>query len=793
MSSLFKKIVNDLWGNKIRSILVMCSIAIGVFAVGVMVTTMINVKHDVELDFFSTNPHTSRIYCSEFDTNLLEQLRNLPQVESIGASYNLWLKIAGSNDRQYPINLNSIDSLESIIVDRLVLETGASSLKEGEIYLERQAAEALGLQTGDSINLILNEGQIYPLRLAGTIHDAQANPFKFNGSTSGFVTYATMEKIGGSVLNNFVNLVTTGDHTDSDLVRQKSEEVAEVITANGLTIYNVNVNRPGHPPSQAILDTVMSLLGLLSILVVFLSTFLVTNTVSSLVRQQLRQIGIMKAIGATFIQMTGIYVGLVLMFGIGSLMIALPVGAIASYGLTHWLIGMINANPSPFSIPFESIITQLAIGIFVPVLGSLLPIMEGSRCTVQQALTNYGISLHKKAGMIDKIIAFFPMLSRPLILSLRNTFTNKKRLMFTLMTLVLGGAIFIAMFGVQESLYKEVDQTFSYFQGDVNVIFAKIYPVSEIETAIADIPGVTAFENWNVIDANILRPTEKNSDLVVLNILPEKSELIKATMLDGRWINAADTNAIVVSNHFIDLRPDVKLGDTIQVRWNDKTTPFKLVGIFRMSGTYPAPFTYISTSGFTLMGGDTAKANQVKIITDQHSSIRQQEVLTAVQKRLSELGFQATLQTGDEIITQQRSVINILISLLIAMSLLIAVVGGLGLMGTLGMNVLERTREIGVLRSIGAKNTVIFQMVVTEGVFIGLVSWVLGALIAIPITLLLDNTLGEALMTIPIMYIFSTSGLFLWLGIIVIISILSSLLPAQNAMHLTIRETLAYE
>jgi putative ABC transport system permease protein len=124
------------------------------------------------------------------------------------------------------------------------------------------------------------------------------------------------------------------------------------------------------------------------------------------------------------------------------------------------------------------------------------------------------------------------------------------------------------------------------------------------------------------------------------------------------------------------------------------------------------------------------------------------------------------------------------------MGLLIAIVGGLGLMG---MNVLERTREIGVMRSIGAESHMIFQLVVVEGKFIGLISWVISVLAAIPITQGLDKRLGLQLMTVPIRYIFSTQGMLIWLGVVLALSAIASLLPARNAVRLTVRDVLAYE
>jgi len=432
-------------------------------------------------------------------------------------------------------------------------------------------------------------------------------------------------------------------------------------------------------------------------------------------------------------------------------------------------------------------------------LGALVPVLGGARLTIRQAITSYGLDTSSKPGLLDRVLETLPWLPRLLILSLRNTFRRKARLTLTLATLILGGAIFIAMLGVRQSMYAELDQTFSYFQTDVDAAFPRNYLIADLQAAVAGIPGVTASESWNSLDANVVRPDSKSSDLIALYVPPVDTKLLNANMIEGRWLQSGDTNAIVVSNHFIKLRPDVKVGGTIQLRWNDgdienrSDTPIKVVGIFRMAGTFPAPFTYITPAALSVIGGDPTQANQLKLVTDLHTQARQEEVLKAVQARFESLELEASLRTGSVIMAQRRGGVNSLMTLLLAMSLLIAIVGGLGLMGTMGMNVLERTREIGVLRSIGAVNGTIFQLVVVEGMLIGLISWALSALVAVPITQLLDGTLGQSLMTVPLVYIFSTQGLLIWLGIVLILSTLASLLPARSAVRLTVRDVLAYE
>ena len=131
--------------------------------------------------------------------------------------------------------------------------------------------------------------------------------------------------------------------------------------------------------------------------------------------------------------------------------------------------------------------------------------------------------------------------------------------------------------------------------------------------------------------------------------------------------------------------------------------------------------------------------------------------------------------------------------LLLAMGFLIAAVGALGLMGTMSTNVLERTREIGVMRAIGASDGAVQRIVVVEGILIGLLSWLVGGALAYPVGALLSGAVGRVLFQASLPYTFSASGVFTWLAIVIVLAGVASFLPAWNASRLTVREVLAYE
>ncbi len=153
----------------------------------------------------------------------------------------------------------------------------------------------------------------------------------------------------------------------------------------------------------------------------------------------------------------------------------------------------------------------------------------------------------------------------------------------------------------------------------------------------------------------------------------------------------------------------------------------------------------------------------------------------------------ANRQTSTEERTRIVAQFNVLIMLLLIMAVLLAVVGGIGLTGTMSLNVLERTREIGVMRAIGASDGAVFQIVVTEGLLIGLIGWLCSAALAYPLGMMLSQAIGSITFKSSMDYMYSTTGLIVWLVTATVLAVLASLLPARRASHVSVRDVLAYE
>jgi putative ABC transport system permease protein len=217
------------------------------------------------------------------------------------------------------------------------------------------------------------------------------------------------------------------------------------------------------------------------------------------------------------------------------------------------------------------------------------------------------------------------------------------------------------------------------------------------------------------------------------------------------------------------------------------------VGIFKFVGKEGilayAPYEYVSQANNL-----ANQAYTYRIVMDQHDRPYQNQMAEYFDRYFRENGFNVRqAQAGLASLDVAVDSLGILVNFLLIMALLTASVGSMGLTGTMGMNVLERTREIGIMRAVGAVDSVIMRTVIAEGVVIGLLSFGLAIILSIPFTYLLSTIVSLAVFETPIQVVFTPTGYLIWLAMVLVLSALASILPARNAARLTIREVLAYE
>jgi putative ABC transport system permease protein len=382
---------------------------------------------------------------------------------------------------------------------------------------------------------------------------------------------------------------------------------------------------------------------------------------------------------------------------------------------------------------------------------------------------------------------------RPFVISLRNTFRRKGRLALTLFTLTMGGAIFIAVFNVRTTLHDYIGQIAKYFVADISLEFDDPYRVREIEQKALEINGIVRVEGWQFVSGELL--DQNKNVLENLNIFgpPSNSQLIEPILVSGRWIRADDERKFAISEAVLEYFPKLKPGDYLPIKVNGKNESWQVVGIFKFvdrEGILAyAPYEYISR-----MSDLANQAFMYKLVTDHHSRAYQDTKAEELDAYLRAQDYKVhRSEAGSASLDTAVESLDTLVVFLLIMAILTAIVGSMGLTGTMGMNVLERTREIGITRAIGADDRAVMRTVIAEGVVIGMMSFALAVVLSIPFTYLLSTIVSLAVFQTPIQVVFTWLGYGIWLALVLALSAIASILPARNAARLTIREVLAYE
>jgi putative ABC transport system permease protein len=413
---------------------------------------------------------------------------------------------------------------------------------------------------------------------------------------------------------------------------------------------------------------------------------------------------------------------------------------------------------------------------------------------VYEAIYHHGTAGVARRGLINNGLDKLRNLYPPIVLSLRNTFRNKARLAFTLSTLTLAGAVFVGVFSSHASLLEVINEFERYMVYDASISLPGGSNRFTVEREALRVQGVTAAEAWLKANATLIHPDGSEGNYVEVVGLPEGLQTIEPRILDGRWLNPSDGHQIVVNEDLASEEPDLEISDFITLRISGIERSFEVVGM--VSKHAASARAYIN---YHPLGKLTGRHNQVDVVrvlaTHQgRTPIRQEEVASNLEVRFNDSGLSsATSQTQHAAFGSITDAFDLLLVIMLIVAGMLAIVGAFGLTGTMGMNVLERTREVGVLRAVGASNKSIWQVVVVEGVLIALVSWGLTALVSLPVSRIFAEAIVHVTFNTRFVFQYSFLGLILWLAIVLLIGVFSSLAPARDAVRLTVREVLDYE
>ncbi|HEU0297527.1 MAG TPA: FtsX-like permease family protein, partial [Anaerolineales bacterium] len=732
-----------------------------------------------------TQPAHAILSLSPFDDGLLNHIGAMDSVASAQARRVDRARVLSGPDTWLSFEIYTLPDFNSIAINKLTLDSRVLLPPPiHTILLERSLKNVM--EVGDSIQLQLLNGDIHALKVDGFVNDLSHLPSQLNLSGLGYISLETADALDFDNEYNQLLVIFTNANARNEVEFQTTGLVEDLEEA-GYQVLSASVPVPNKYALGDNMSSVLFILNALGVLTLILSAFLITSVMSAIMSQQIPQIGILKSLGGRTHQTMSLYFQQVLLFGALALLLAIPMGLIGAYFLADGVAASLNFNIEHFSLPAITLVLQALSALLVPLLASLFPILSGSLITIRQAISNYNPETAARLGWFG-LLGELPQLVN---LSVRNTFRRRGRLALTFVALLLAGAMFMAIIGIRQSMRKALKEIQGDLNYDVAVDFVRPYSVNKIKNETIKLEGVHAVETWAVDRGRLVFNDDHLSGSIVLYGVPEGTQMARAGVIHGQWLPPDTTRGIFVNADFLDLSPSLKVGSVITLDISGREEQWTIVG---SGGRGLVPLAYVFYDDLTSATGLDRLANRLVIQTTRSDPAFQSTVQSKVLARLDTINFDVVgSQTTTQLKETNAAQLDIVIILLLAMVVLVAIVGGLGLAITMSLNVMERTREIGILRSLGAQNGVVRRVVVIESLVIGLISWAVAIPCSIPLAIWLGDSLGISLLARPLDYIFSILAVLMWLALMTVISVIASIIPAQNAARLTIRDALVYE
>ena len=789
----WSKVFSDLWDDKTRTGLVVASIAAGVFAIGMIISAFVILREDVNRSYAAVDPPNIEVMTDPFDQKLVEVISRVPGVKDVEGRRILTVRGRRGTEDWMDLTLVGMKDLKSNINRRTPIEGVGVAVKD-EAVISQDIMHISGFHPGDVIEIELPDGSSHFLNVVGLVSDQTTSKPDPGANNLMFVNDKTLQSLGLDGTYNQLYLTVKGDGGDSGFIDNVAAAVQDKVEDSGRTAYRVEQHLSTEQPMSDITLIIIGILAALGGLITILSISLIINTLNALFAQQLRQIGVMKLVGARSVQILGMYLVLVISYGVIALIIAIPLGAVAGYGLAWFMAYLTGAVLQGFRVVPVAVIAQTLIAILIPLGAGFFPINSGAKTSVQKAISNYRPGSQPAANTQSRFSRWVSWISRPILLSFRNTFRKRGRLLLTIFTLTVAGGVFIAVFNVRDSLDTVMKNLLQHYLGDVTVDFSRPYRVDKIRQTLLEVPGVEGVEGWTAAAGEIWDENDNFVSRLSIVAPPQDTQLLNLKPVAGRWLLPNEEHAIVVSDSLYLTYPDLKPGDQLVIKLPGRSKEsWTVVGVFPFLALFGDPMAYANYDFIAAENHLPNQATSYRIITHLHDAESNRQLTERIDTHLTERDFAVqSVKSGSDMRQKATIAINVVIVFLLIMAILTAFVGSMGLTGAMSINVLERTREIGVMRTIGAVDRVIMQSVIIEGLVISLITWVLAIGVSFPIGNLLLTIIGKALGT-PMELVFTPLGILLWLGVVIVLSVIASIIPARNAARLTINEVLAYE
>jgi putative ABC transport system permease protein len=779
MSGILRKAYRDITERKVRSALTILGILIGVAGIVTIVSTSQNLTGAQAQAFNNSSQADVTLWVWDAPPNLERALEAIPNVAGAELRNTYWTKWKVGEAWQ-DIYFIGIADFGNVEVNQIDLKEGRYPAL-GECLLEVSVKEVAPVAVGQEITYRAGpDNAEHYLNVSGF---AQSPAYLSSTLTNLSVAYAPATMVGemlGIAGSNQV-LVKVGDFS---AVVETVDEIERIIAKRGLAHGKPQVRDPIDYPGRRELDVLILLMFLFSALGLVLSGFLVANTLSAIIAEGVREIGVMKALGASRGQVIRLYLLTTLFYGLAGTILGLLVGSINQWLLTGYISRLANIEV-PFRLSPQGLCLGALVGLGVTHLAGLGPAWTGTAITVGEALAGYGITSTYGQGILDKALRRVRGLPSLVVMSLRNLARRKARNAVTLTVIALSTAAYLAAQSTNASVSQAIEGIFDIYSPDAWIYFNEAVD-SHFGAMLLTVPGVRDVEPWSLDDCWVGYAKAR------LWGLPADTALYRYQLGAGRWYREGETDAIVISADLAVAR-DLHLGDGVEVQVGDAARDFRVVGITDdysiFLGSTVTAKVFMPVDVAHRMLGRLGRASFFALQLDDSTPEGVNRILSQLERKFRRWrpGTVAAHREFKSALEQSK-ILSIGLSVMVT---IVALVSAVGVINTLTLSVLERRREIGVLRAVGSNDASLFQVFVTEGLALGLAGWILGTVVGYPAGRFFVAQMGRLLFQLK--FVFTCRLVLTGFLFAMLLVALASFGPALGAAKLPVAETLRYE
>jgi putative ABC transport system permease protein len=773
-----RKSLADITRRPGRTLLIVLGIMVGILGL-----TALNVAGDALNAVFADGNNTSASPNLSFsvlsvDPTLAPTLAAMPNVQTVQIETRYQTRWHITNTPGHVgITVIGYQNFRYVKLNPFQL-IGGRLPNNGEIVMEASNSQLQAVAVGEMVTVETAHGSVQ-LRVVGLARTLGLPVPIQSGVARAYMHSTALSQLTGRSAANEIEIKLY----DKGKANETARAISTLLQRQHVTVFNTSLVQG--IPAQSVSNSILSLMRMLAIIALLLTGLLIIVTMTTLVTEQTRVIGIMKAIGGTRLAVMRGYLFSISIYSLIGTLLGIGLGLLGGYELASFMLDVFTKNPGPFHIAPGIIMTSLVVGFGVPLVAALLPLWRGTGITVREAMTGYGVNTRGNASRRSgrQHLLWVPQTTW---LGVRGIFRKRGRAILTLLALTLTGIAFLSIQTATASFDQYSRQFSGIYTDDATVILETPQPYDTMRLTALAVPNVARVE-----PIESCRVNTKWGQLALIGIQANTQMYLK-DLIAGRWFAANETNVLVISQVAAN-KSGLQVGDRLTFSDATSTASWRIIGEV-YDPTNPAEFGVGLTSVnnyATFKGGPSNLVQGFMLQGVNRAPQAVNRMVSRLDVALSRMGTVPTIQTEQEKFVVRGNTFALVDALFYAAGAIVALVGILGVFNTLTTSVLERRREIGVLRSLGATNWRVASVFWLEGIALVVIAWLLGVVLGIPGAYGFVLLLGMVFIQIP--FAFNPFMLLYMFAFILLLVMLASLLPVLGAIRVRIAETLRYE